>query len=95
MNPNKTLVLLMAALAAVLMLSACGNKSLSGAPQEQNTTTNTSGVSDQTSANSESGNNAAASDQQTGTNDNAADTTAARTLVYEGAGWAVFRACSV
>lgn len=46
MMKNKTLVLLMAALTAVLMLSACGNKSLSGAPQEPTTNDNSANTSD-------------------------------------------------
>ncbi|MCK8490058.1 hypothetical protein M0651_23120 [Paenibacillus sp. MBLB2552] len=54
---RKTLVLLMTTLAAALMLSACGSKTLTGAPQNQNAPSNTAGVSDPSPANTNSGNN--------------------------------------
>lgn len=72
---RKTMVLLTAALAAVLMLSACGTKSLTGAPQNENTASNSAGVSDPTPANTESGNNAANPDEGTATNGDPAETT--------------------
>jgi hypothetical protein len=75
MMKRKTMVLLTAALAAVLMLSACGTKSLTGAPQNENTASNSAGVSDPTPANTESGNNAANPDEGTATNGDPAETT--------------------
>ncbi|GJM82455.1 hypothetical protein HMSSN139_49510 [Paenibacillus sp. HMSSN-139] len=80
MMKRKTLVLLMTALAAVMMLSACGSKSLSEAPQNQNAPSNTAGVSDPAPADTDSGNNSANSGNETvtdgdqgDTNDNPAD----------------------
>lgn len=76
---RKALVLLATAL-AVVMLSACGSKTLSGEPQNQNPPSNTAGVSDPAPANTDSGNNSATPGNETTadgnqgfTNDNPAD----------------------
>lgn len=65
---RKTLVLLMTTLAAALMLSACGSKTLTGAPQNQNAPSNTAGAN---SANS--GNEADTGGNQNDANGNQAD----------------------
>lgn len=74
MMKRKTLVLLMTALAVVMMLSACGSKSLSEAPQNQNAPSNTAGVSDPAPADTDSGNNSANSGNETVTDDDQGDT---------------------
>lgn len=71
---RKTLVLLMTALATVVMLSACGSKTLSGAPQNQNAPSNTAGVSDPAPADTDSGNTSANSGNEAVTNGNQGDT---------------------
>lgn len=70
---RKTLIFLLMALATVLMLSACGSKTLTGAPQSQNAPSNTVGVSDPSSANTNSGDNTANSGNEAATNGNQGD----------------------
>lgn len=72
---RKTLALWMAALTAVIMLSACGGKTLSGAPHNQNAPSNTAGVSDPAPANThaDSGNNSASPGNEDATNGNQDD----------------------
>ncbi|WP_442421931.1 hypothetical protein [Paenibacillus timonensis] len=67
---RKTLTLLLMALATVLMLSACGSKTLTGAPQSQNAPSNAAGVSDPSSANTNSGINSANSGNEAVTSGN-------------------------
>ncbi|WP_232729811.1 hypothetical protein [Paenibacillus phocaensis] len=71
MMKRKTRILLTSALAAVLMLSACGNES---AGQNQNAPSNTAGVNAPTPAKPDSGDNSATSGNETATDNNQGET---------------------